>query len=240
MEDPPPHQKISGLKSLGLGSFFVPDQRSRNLVHGKLEGRNWRHPYLMLGHSGTQRMPSQTSEGDTRQFRTPTPTPPKFTTSLSCAWSLRTSGFWGFFSYGRGCMVLPLACHGTPSVGRDSVLSCATSHVRLNSVQQMVSGESAGECLQTGFERRGLPPQRAPLGTVYPLREHLNSVQRMVSGGCCEGLFPDTVCWTRFRNTWTSSCRAMLSRGARHDACAACPVCTRDQEAHRFGREHSH
>ena len=23
---PPPHQKISGLKSLGLGSFFVPDQ----------------------------------------------------------------------------------------------------------------------------------------------------------------------------------------------------------------------
>ena len=24
---PPPHQKISGLKSLGLGSFFVPDLR---------------------------------------------------------------------------------------------------------------------------------------------------------------------------------------------------------------------
>ena len=24
---PPPHQKISGLKSLGLGSFFVPDNR---------------------------------------------------------------------------------------------------------------------------------------------------------------------------------------------------------------------
>ena len=55
---------------------------------------------------------------------------------------------------------------------------------------------------QTGFKRHGLPPQRAPLDTVYLLREHLNSVQRMVSGGYCEGLFPDTVCWTRLRNTW--------------------------------------
>ena len=72
----------------------------------------------------------------------------------------------------------------------------------LNSVQQMVSGELAGEGLQTGFSRHGLPPQRAPLDTVYPLREHLNSVQRMVSGGYCEGLFPDTVCWTQLRNTW--------------------------------------
>ena len=70
-------------------------------------------------------------------------------------------------------------------------------HVYLNSVQQMVSGELAGEGLQTGFSRHGLAPQRAPLDTVYPLREHLNSVQRMASGGCCEGLFPDTVCWTR-------------------------------------------
>ena len=66
----------------------------------------------------------------------------------------------------------------------------------------MVSGELEGECLQTGFERHGLSPQRAPLDTVYLLREHLNSVQRMVSGGYCEGLFPDTVCWTRLRNTW--------------------------------------
>ena len=64
----------------------------------------------------------------------------------------------------------------------------------LNSVQQMVSGELAGEGLQTGFSRHGLPPQRAPLDTVYPLREHLNSVQRMV--------FPDTVCWTQLKNTW--------------------------------------
>ena len=77
-----------------------------------------------------------------------------------------------------------------------------SNHVYLNSVQQMVSGELAGEGLQTGFSRHGLPPQRAPLDTVYPLREHLNSVQRMVSGGYCEGLFPDTVCWTRLRNTW--------------------------------------
>ena len=45
----------------------------------------------------------------------------------------------------------------------------------------MVSGELAGECRQTGFERHGLPPQKAPLDTVYPLREHLESVQRMVS-----------------------------------------------------------
>ena len=38
--------------------------------------------------------------------------------------------------------------------------------------------------------------------TVYPLKEHLNSVQRMVSGEYCEGVFPDTVCWIRLRNTW--------------------------------------
>ena len=61
-------------------------------------------------------------------------------------------------------------------------------HVYLSSVQQMVSGELAGECLQTGFERHGLAPHRAPLDMVYPLREHLNNVQRLVSGGCCEGL----------------------------------------------------
>ena len=75
-------------------------------------------------------------------------------------------------------------------------------HEYLNSVQQMVSGELAGEGLQTGFSRHGLALQRAPLDTVYPLREHLNSVQGMVSGGYCEGLFPDTVCWTQLRNTW--------------------------------------
>ena len=72
-------------------------------------------------------------------------------------------------------------------------------HMYLNSVQQMVSGELARECLQTRFERHGLPPQRAPLDTVYPFREHTNSVQRMVSEGYCEGLFPDTVCWRRLR-----------------------------------------
>ena len=49
------------------------------------------------------------------------------------------------------------------------------------------------EGLQTGFSRHGLPLQRALLDTVYPLREHLNSVQRMVSGGYCEGLLLDTV-----------------------------------------------
>ena len=78
-----------------------------------------------------------------------------------------------------------------------------TCHVYLNSVQQMVSGGLAGEGLQTGFSRHGLPSQRAPLDMVYPLREHLNSVQQMVCGGYCEGLFPDTACWTRLRNTNT-------------------------------------
>ena len=67
---------------------------------------------------------------------------------------------------------------------------------------KMVSGDLAGEGLQRGFSRHGLPPQRAPLDTVCPLRENLNSVQGMVSGGYCEGLFADTVCWTRLRNTW--------------------------------------
>ena len=52
----------------------------------------------------------------------------------------------------------------------------------LNNVQQMVSGESAGECLQTGFERHGSPPQRDLLDTVYPLRDHLKSVQRFANG----------------------------------------------------------
>ena len=83
-------------------------------------------------------------------------------------------------------------------------------HVYLNSVQQMVSGELAGEGLQTGFSRHGLTPQRAPLDTVYPLKEHLNSVQRRVSGGYCEGLVPDTVCWTRLRNTWLNVTRVIL------------------------------
>ena len=45
-----------------------------------------------------------------------------------------------------------------------------------------------------------LNPSESSAETAYPLREHLNSVQRMVSGGYCEGLFPDTVCWTRLRN----------------------------------------
>ena len=85
---------------------------------------------------------------------------------------------------------------------RACLFSLAFNHVYLNSVQQMVSGGLAGDGLQTGFSRHGLPPQRALLDTVYPLREHLNSVQRRVSGGYCEGLFPDTVCWTRLRNTW--------------------------------------
>ena len=84
--------------------------------------------------------------------------------------------------------------------------------IYLNSVQQMVSGELAGECLQTGFGRHGLPPQTPPLDTVYPFREHLNSVQRMVSGGYCEGLFPDTVCWTRLRNTWLAHSDLFLRR----------------------------
>ena len=66
------------------------------------------------------------------------------------------------------------------------------------------------QCPADGVWRigHGLPSQRALLDTVYPLREHLNGVQRMVSGGYCEGLFPDTVCWTRLRNTWEGAIRA--------------------------------
>ena len=46
----------------------------------------------------------------------------------------------------------------------------------------------------------GLRPQRAP--------KQCPAI--MVSGGCCEGLFPDTVCWTRLRNTWTSTLRSEI------------------------------
>ena len=61
----------------------------------------------------------------------------------------------------------------------------------LNNVQPVVSGEFG-----RGVSRHGL------LDTVYPLREHLNNVQLMVLGEYCEGVFPDTVCWARLRNTW--------------------------------------
>ena len=97
------------------------------------------------------------------------------------------------------------------------------AHVYLNSVQQMVSGELAGKGLQTGFSRHGLPPQRAPLDTAYPLRKHLNSVQRMVSGGYCEGLFPDTVCWTRLR---TYGWRGSAPGVAQARAIFTCPIFT--------------
>ena len=39
------------------------------------------------------------------------------------------------------------------------------------------------------------------LDTAQPRREPLNSVQLMMAGGCCGGALPDTVCWTRLRNT---------------------------------------
>ena len=106
-----------------------------------------------------------------------------FVTQAGKPWTFRFGPFFG------------LVCRG-------SVLFWLINHVYLNSVQQMVSGELAGKGLQTGFSRHGLPPQRAPLDTVYPLRKHWDNVQRMVSGGYCEDLFPDTVCWTRLRNTW--------------------------------------
>ena len=48
-----------------------------------------------------------------------------------------------------------------------------------------------GECLQTRL-----------LDEVHPLREHLNNVQLIVSGKYREGVFPDTVCCLRLRNTW--------------------------------------
>ena len=119
--------------------------------------------------------------------------------------------FWGgFYAEFTVCFPPPLVFH--PPLPLYSYLlqerflrrarAVCIYHVYLNSVQQMVSGELAEECLQTGFERHGLPSEKAPLDTVYPLRELLNSVQRTVSRGYCEGLFPDTGCWTRLRNTW--------------------------------------
>ena len=47
----------------------------------------------------------------------------------------------------------------------------------------MVSGELAGGGLQTGFSRHGLPPQRAPLDTVYPLRWETDFYPVQVLGG---------------------------------------------------------
>ena len=58
---------------------------------------------------------------------------------------------------------------------------------------------------QGSISRQGL------LDTVYPLREHLNNVQLMVSGEYCEGVLPDTVCWTLLRRTWTMTARSLLN-----------------------------
>ena len=80
---------------------------------------------------------------------------------------------------------------------------------RADGVWRIGRGWSPDRVLKTRFTPsessagHGLPSQRAPLDTVYPLREHLNNVQRMVSGGYSEGLFSDTVCWTWLRNTWS-------------------------------------
>ena len=41
--------------------------------------------------------------------------------------------------------------------------------------------------------RHGLPPQRAPLDTVYPLREHQNNVQRILWGFVSRHGLLDTV-----------------------------------------------
>ena len=96
----------------------------------------------------------------------------------------------------------------------------------------MVSGELAGEGLQRGFSRHGLPSQRAPLDTVYPLREHLNRVQGMVSGGCCGGLLPDTVCWTRLRNTWNEPLNFSPATPSRtHDLVSPYPLNSRSEDS---------
>ena len=53
------------------------------------------------------------------------------------------------------------------------------------------------------------------LDMAYPLREHRNSVQLMVFGGCCGGMFPDTVCWTRLRITWLFELEGALTHERR-------------------------
>ena len=51
--------------------------------------------------------------------------------------------------------------------------------------------------LQGSVSRHGL------LDTFYPLREHLNNVRAMVSGGYCQDVFSDTVCWPRLNTSKT-------------------------------------
>ena len=70
-------------------------------------------------------------------------------------------------------------------------------------VSKQCPADGAWRSWQGSVSRHGL------LDTVYPLREHLNSVHLMVSGECCGGALPDTICWTRLRNTW-------INPGERH------------------------
>ena len=53
-----------------------------------------------------------------------------------------------------------------------------------------------------GVRKTRFTPSESSAGHGLPLQRAPKQCQRMVSGGCCEGLFPDTVCWTRLRNTW--------------------------------------
>ena len=75
---------------------------------------------------------------------------------------------------------------------------CVPKQCPADSVWRIDRGGSPDRVLKTRFT----PSESSAGHGLPPLREHLNSVQRMVSGGYCEGLFPDTVCWTRLRNTW--------------------------------------
>ena len=55
-----------------------------------------------------------------------------------------------------------------------------------DTLQRAAAADGVWRIWQGSVSRHGL------LDRLYPLREHLNSVQQMVSGEYCEGAFPQT------------------------------------------------
>ena len=79
---------------------------------------------------------------------------------------------------------------------------CVSKQCPADGVWRIGRGVSPDRVRKTRFT-----PSESSAGHGYPLRDHLNSVQRMVFRAYCKGLFPDAVCWTRLRNTWVPSFR---------------------------------
>ena len=81
---------------------------------------------------------------------------------------------------------------------RKGALTHRSAHLK-PSVSKECPPDGVRRMLQVSVSRHDL------LDPGYPQRESLNNVQMTVSGECCEGVLPDTVCWTRLRNTWQVS-----------------------------------